>query len=339
MQYNDSVEDSQKYFRLAIEQIGKHGLPIDPLNYCIWYEYFAGGNKVLNALIDANIEDQKVFCNGFSKQLYEKCIVDKKEQLNDMVREELQKVFDEIIGSIQTTTMKYTDSNNQLQTINDSLSHRATKTEVETVVSKLKDEIKNLESTNSIFKDQLDQSTNEINELKSKLELYREESVKDPLTRINNRRGFDQNLEDAMNLSNEGATSLCLIMADIDHFKKINDKHGHLVGDNVLRMVASTFKKSVKGRDIVSRIGGEEFAIILPDTPFEGALKLAEDMRKSFESYELKKRNTGESLGNVTLSFGVAKYNLDESAEDFISRTDSALYQSKKEGRNMVAAA
>ena len=174
--------------------------------------------------------------------------------------------------------------------------------------------------------------------LKAKLELYREESVKDPLTRIDNRRGFDQNLQDAINLSNEGSTSLCLIMADIDHFKKVNDKHGHLVGDNVLRMVASTFKKSVKGKDLVARIGGEEFAIILPNTPFDGAMKLAEDMRKEFTRYDLKKKNTGESLGNVTLSFGVTRYNLGEPSEDFLNRADEALYQSKKEGRNKVTA-
>ena len=115
MQSNDSIENSREYFRLAIEQIGKLGVPIDPLNYSIWYEYFAGGNKMLNAAIDAHIGDPGAFSNGFSKLLYEKFIVDKKEQLNDMVRDGLQKVFGEIIGSIQTTAMQYTASNNQFQ--------------------------------------------------------------------------------------------------------------------------------------------------------------------------------------------------------------------------------
>ena len=195
-----------------------------------------------------------------------------------------------------------------------------------------------LNQLTSIFKDQIDNSKNEIKELKSKLELYREESIKDPLTRIDNRRGFDQNLQDAISRSNNEDTSLCLIMADIDHFKKINDTHGHLVGDNVLRMVAATFKESVKGKDLIARIGGEEFAIILPNTPFAGAVKLAEDMRKTFEKYDLKKKNSGESLGKVTLSFGVAKYSKGESAEFFLNRVDEALYGSKKKGRNRVTA-
>ena len=100
------------------------------------------------------------------------------------------------------------------------------------------------------------------------MNLYREESVKDPLTRIDNRRGFDQNLQDAINLSNEGGTSLCLIMADIDLSKKLTISMAIWWVIMSMRMVASTLKKSVKGRDTVCRIGGEEFAIILPETPF-----------------------------------------------------------------------
>ena len=289
MEYNDSLEDAKGYFRFAIEQIGKYGAPIDPLNYCIWYEYASGKNQPLNAAIDSHLGDQGTFKNGFVKQLYNDFVANEKEKMNDMVRDGLQKVFGEIIGSIQTTTQQYKTSNNNLQTINDSFSQDSTVSEMQRVFHELKNEISNLESTNSIFKDQLDNSKNEIKELKSKLELYREESIKDPLTRIDNRRGFDQNLQDAISRSNNEDTSLCLIMADIDHFKKINDTHGHLVGDNVLRMVAATFKESVKGKDLIARIGGEEFAIILPNTPFAGAVKLAEDMRKTFEKVRSKK--------------------------------------------------
>ena len=336
MQYNESVEDSRQYFRLALEQIGKRGLPTDPLNYCIWYEYASGKNKALTAAIDSHIGEPEAFKNGLSQKLYQEFIVDKKEALNDMVRDGLQKVFGEIIGSIQTTTRQYAASENQLETINDSLSKSTTDVEMEAVVKQLKDEIKSLETTNSLFKDQLDRSTDEITQMKSKLENYRKESIKDPLTSIDNRRGFDQNMQDAIDMANAADTILCLIMADIDHFKQINDTHGHLVGDNVLRMVAKTFKDSVKGRDRVARIGGEEFAIILPNTPFEGALKLAEDMRMAFEKYDLKKRKTGESLGRVTLSFGVTKYHPGESTEDFINRADEGLYKSKTTGRNKV---
>ena len=336
MQYNENVEESRKYLRLALEQIGKLGLPTDPLNYCIWYEYSSGKNKELTKVMDSHIDDPEAFKNGLSQKLYHEFIAGKKEELNDMVRDGLQKVFGENIGSIHTTTLHYADAGNHLETINESISKSSTDAEMKVVVNQLKHEIKTLESTNSLFKDQLDQSTKEINQMKSKLEEYRRESIIDPLTRIDNRRGFDQNLQDAIDLANAAEMPLCLIMADIDHFKKINDTHGHLVGDNVLRMVAATFKDSVKGRDRVARIGGEEFAVILPNTPFHGAMKLAEDIRASFEKYDLKKKKNGESLGKVTLSLGVTKYKKSETADDFINRADEGLYKSKGNGRNKV---
>jgi diguanylate cyclase len=208
--------------------------------------------------------------------------------------------------------------------------------DLEKIVAQIKKEIKRLESTNGSFKDQLQKSANEIDQLKSKMAQYREEALKDPLTRIDNRRGFEKKLKDAISNASADGSSLCLIIADIDHFKKVNDTHGHLVGDNVLRMVAATIKDSIKGKDMAARIGGEEFSILLPDTPFDGAMKLANDMRLSFERLDLKKKSTGESLGKITLSFGVAKYKTNEATEDFVNRADKALYKSKNTGRNKV---
>ena len=101
-------------------------------------------------------------------------------------------------------------------------------------------------------------------------------------------------------------------------------------------MVADTVKESIKGKDLVARIGGEEFAILLPDTPVQGALKLADNMRISFERLDLKKKTTGERLGRITLSFGVTAYRKDEADETFLQRADEAMYLSKKSGRNNV---
>jgi len=336
MQYNDSIDDSRQYLRLALELIGKHGVPTDPLNYCIWYEYASEKNEALNTAIDKHLKNNGAFSEEINLQLYNQYIASDSESVTKLVREGLRKVFSEVIGAIKTTNQHFSSSEDHLESINASIVPSLSEAELENIVKQIKLEIKSLESTNGSFKDQLQQAAHEINELKSKMAQYREESLKDPLTQIDNRRGFDKKLKEAIGQTLTDKTSLCLIIADIDYFKKVNDTHGHLVGDNVLRMVAATIKNSIKGKDLVARMGGEEFAILLPDTPFDGAMKLADDIRLAFEGLDLKKKSTGESLGKITLSFGVAIFKESEAIEDFVNRADKALYQSKNTGRNRV---
>lgn len=336
MRYDDSIEDSRQYLRLALENIGKYGLPTDPVNYCLWYEYASGKNAGLNTAIGSHLEREERITKEVVLRMFKRYIVGETEIVNTMVRDELKKVFTEIVGAIATTNEDFSQSENHLETINDSLVSNLTEADIGRIVGKIKNEIKNLESSSAAFKDQLKQATHEIDKLKTKMAQYRDEALKDPLTRIDNRRGFEKKMKTAIDDANDAGTDLCMIIADIDHFKIVNDTHGHLVGDNVIRMVAAAIKDSVKGRDCVARVGGEEFAVLLPETPFEGAMKLAENMRLTFERLDLKKKNTGESLGKVTLSFGVTGYKPNETAEMFINRADEALYRSKNSGRNKV---
>ena len=168
-----------------------------------------------------------------------------------------------------------------LEKIKDRLAGYLPINELEQIVDHIKGEIGRLESNSYLIEEQLQQASSEIDQLKTRLEQYREEVLIDPLTQISNRRGFDTKLYSSIEESHNLNKPLCLIMADIDHFKKFNDEYGHIVGDNILRVVAKTIKKSIKGKDLVARIGGEEFAILLPETPIEGAFTLAENIRSS----------------------------------------------------------
>ena len=128
------------------------------------------------------------------------------------------------------------------------------------------------------------------------------------------------------------ASSLCLILCDIDHFKKINDTHGHPFGDQVLKKVASILKQSIRQVDLTARYGGEEFAIILEASDEEGGLIQAERVRQSIE--DLVFDSKGEKI-TITMSFGLAAYPLDgESKAELIDRADQALYAAKEGGRN-----
>jgi diguanylate cyclase len=128
-------------------------------------------------------------------------------------------------------------------------------------------------------------------------------------------------------------------MADIDHFKRVNDSYGHLIGDKVLHAVGRALQANVKGKDTASRFGGEEFAVLLPQTPLEGAARLAETLRATIASGRVKSVGSGETVGNITISIGVACYRAGEPAAEFIARADRALYAAKTRGRNRVCLA
>ncbi len=195
---------------------------------------------------------------------------------------------------------------------------------------------KEMEEVNHNLEQRLTASKQEINQLQENLEVVRTESLTDPLTSLANRKYFDQALASAIAEAAADNESMSLLMTDIDHFKKFNDTYGHLTGDQVLRLVALSVKQNVKGQDIAARYGGEEFAIILPNTVLRSAVTVADHIRRAVMSKELMKRSTGEHLGRVTISIGVATLRPGDSAQSLIGRADACLYAAKRSGRNRV---
>ena len=179
----------------------------------------------------------------------------------------------------------------------------------------------------------------EIQQLRETLARVETEAERDFLTGCYNRRAFDKRLREATAEAIQTKTELSLVMLDIDFFKKFNDTHGHLVGDEVLKTVAKALNDTLKGSDTVARYGGEEFAVLLPRTPIKGALTVAELLRNSIANKELKRKSTGEVFGRVTVSMGATVFHPDEDVSSFIERADKGLYESKKTGRNKVTAA
>jgi len=156
----------------------------------------------------------------------------------------------------------------------------------------------------------------------------------DALTGIKNRRAFFEFALSIHGLAKRSKNHYSVIMIDIDHFKEVNDSHGHMTGDRVIIELANTIEKVIRSTDIAGRIGGDEFAMLLPDTSSENVAPLAERLRTLFSEVPI---SVGDEALNFTVSLGVAEYrDSDTGVEDVISRADVALYEAKEQGRNSV---
>ena len=191
---------------------------------------------------------------------------------------------------------------------------------------------------NHRLQEELTISTAQLSLISRELGEARREAWTDALTGLANRARFDLELDQATkDTANEGG-SFCLALLDVDHFKRFNDSHGHVIGDEVLRLMGRILKQSLKGQDTPARYGGEEFGVILPDTKLEDATTLANRLRQRISSSALKNKATGESYGVITVSVGVTCFRRGETAATLIARADAALYAAKKAGRDRVIA-
>ena len=179
-------------------------------------------------------------------------------------------------------------------------------------------------------------------QLISQTKMIKEFGLVDGLTGVNNRKSFDQTVKSEWTHAHRNRTSMGLMLVDVDGFRQFNSEYGHTNGDSCLQIITEVMVKTLhRGNDCVFRWGGKEFAIILPSTPIEGVLEVAERIRKNIENTEIK---LNDVTARVTVSIGagsiIPDYPFESSSEydDFCAEIGNALYQAKKEGRNRVAA-
>lgn len=202
-----------------------------------------------------------------------------------------------------------------------------------------------LEATKAQLEQLLTQKHKLAKELEEKNIRLTQVSQTDALTGLPNRRGYKERMTIELARSARAGTPLCLIMGDIDHFKSVNDTWGHDFGDRVINAIASVLKSNLRRTDFAARIGGEEFAIVLPDTPLEGGILAAQKLIERVRSRKLHRPD--QTRGNVTISLGAAviqgpctdHFDPDDCIERLYRLADAALYQSKHNGRDQVTKA
>ncbi|MFZ5616414.1 MAG: GGDEF domain-containing protein [Pseudomonadota bacterium] len=334
----ESVEDTHRIADRALAALKSANLPATPKNIELWYLLVEGRSPALARDVQRLSQPDGTFRQSDADALYDAHIV--RQGLSRDVIDLVQRFEDEMIkiaDAVETSGASASGAADKLRFLSTEIKRSAADNPA---IGALMDGVlsvaKSVREANERLEKQLANSSSEVDTLRRNIEHIQQEAMLDPLTGVKNRKTFDLEIERLIIESKEGGEPLALVMADVDHFKKFNDKWGHQTGDHVLRLVADVMNANIKGQDVLARYGGEEFAIILPGTSLSNAVMLANRIRIAVESRRLKKRRTDEDLGLITLSMGVALLQWNDTIETLVERADKCLYAAKRGGRNLV---
>lgn len=337
MGYSDDIAAARNWSQRALHLIEEQGLAPHPDNYSVWYTYATGQKPELNKEVDLRLASGAVISAHTASDLQKRYIAESDLSalaLDSSTR--LSSEVDKILKLVEATADDHTDFGTSVREASRGLSSQSTPNEVRSAVEAIVLATREMESRSQLLEKRLQQTKAEINELKGNLDQARNEARTDGLTGVANRKAFDEVISREIKRAHDENGSLCLLIGDIDFFKKFNDTYGHRTGDQVLRLVASCLKNGVRPNDTVARYGGEEFAVIMPDVTPEAAEAIANVIRETVQGRELVKRSTGETLGRVTMSIGIGVCQPGDEPSALIERADACLYEAKHNGRNQV---
>ena len=324
----------------ALGLMRRGAVPPEPRYYEVFHVSASGARPALTARLHDLLATATAPITNALDRLYTEFIA------GEMPADKLEEVSVGMSGAIADTEAAIGSALGSVATYADTLAQASQRLSgglspdgLQQLTDVLHDRNSRMASEGEDLRSRLSVANDRINTLSRDLAAMRREAMLDPLTGVSNRRAFERRLTAEIDEADGTGAPLVLVMVDIDHFKQFNDRFGHLVGDQVLRLVATTLAANIKGQDCVARIGGEEFAILLPRTEAADATKLADAIRSAIQAKTLVSRSTGQQLGRVTASFGIAPHRPGRPADELVAAADRCLYAAKANGRNCVVQA
>lgn len=313
--------------------MSRHAAGYHPISYTVWYAYVRGENPELRSAVDRELQSIGRLTPSLTYSLYLRHLVEPAEKAlmatrADMVN--MMKRMEEQVQAVGSDTISFDE---RLAAFQQQIAGVGNSSELSQHVAAMASEAERVGGRVGSFTDSLEKSQVEVRRLTEELDRLRQDAQVDTLSGLLNRRGFE--LEFGKLLQSAAPTvTISLIMFDIDHFKRINDSYGHLLGDAVIASVGRLVRDCVGSAGISGRYGGEEFVVAMSGATVQQVQTMAETIRHRVEKGRIKRKQSDEPIGGVTISLGVAHSSSIESLDAIMERADRALYRAKQQGRN-----
>ncbi|MGA7537640.1 MAG: diguanylate cyclase [Steroidobacteraceae bacterium] len=337
MRYQHSREESAEILRRALQLMSPHKAGYHPVSYAVWYEHAAELNPALTQELEKLLAAEALLSDAEVCRLHALYIAGRDVQAFELAQSQLREVLGESEKQATHAERTVTRFNGCLnEAIEDARRQGDGENALIGTVSRLAAEASQLQAVLGALNQQLATQRQEVEQVMERLERAQIEPLRDPLTGLNNLHGLRRTVEGR---ASSDLTGIAFIAADVDYFKRINDTHGHVVGDKVLAKVAEILREHLSGEEMAARLGGDEFAMFLPGKSFAAAVALAEQIRAAATRTVITRPDGMQYIGAVTLSIGVALGEPADTLESLRHRADEALYDAKDGGRNRVALA